>query len=70
MITEEQLQAAERLIRENPERAAYHLADMTQRYHELNAAMGAIRAFSQNTGLASTGNQTAIEFAIGRKLSA
>jgi len=70
MITDKQLQDAEALIRENPDRAAYQLADVTQRYHELNAAMGAIRAFSQNVGLAQTGNQAAIEFALGRKITA
>jgi len=68
MITDEEFQAARDFIARDPERAAYQLADSIQRLHEANNALHAIRAFSQNIPMATTGDKKAIEFALGGRI--
>ncbi len=67
MPTEEQLKKAEELVDKDPARAAYQLADVPHRLNELEKAMEAIRAFSQNTWMASSATKEQVEAALGRK---
>lgn len=66
--TDEQVEAAKKLIARDPDRAAYTLAEAQDRLAESEAALSAVRSFSQNPWMAKNASRKQIEAALGRQL--
>ena len=69
MPSNEEIDLALAAINRSPDAAAHQLANLRQQNDELRAALNAIRAFSQNIPLASTGSLKTIESVLNRNLA-